>query len=62
VLLTASGPSRRAILGGAIVYLLLSVYEWRDDPAMRATRAGGRILVVLAVAVVVAVVLAAGPR
>ena len=62
VLLTASGPSRRAILGGAIVYLLLSVYEWRDDPATRATRAGGRILVLLAVAVVVAVVLAAWPR
>jgi len=60
LLLTASSHSSRSVLAGAVVYLLLSVYEWHDDPALREGHAGGRFAVVLAAVVVVTVTLASG--
>lgn len=58
LLLTASSHSSRGVLAGAVVYLLLSVHEWHDDPALREGHAGGRFAVVFAAAIVMAASLA----
>lgn len=60
LLLTASSHPSWGVLAGAVVYLLLSVYEWHDDPALREGHAGGRFAVVLAAALVVAASLTSG--
>jgi 4-hydroxybenzoate polyprenyltransferase len=54
-LLTAQGFSSQVVLAGALAYLLMSIYEWRDDPAFRGKYLSGRIAVVSAVGLIVAV-------
>ncbi len=58
-LLTAQGFSGRTVLAGAVGYLSLSVYEWRDDPALRDGHLGRRLAVVLAIGLIAALSLAA---
>ncbi len=58
-LLTAQGFSGRTVLAGAVGYLSLSVYEWRDDPALRGGYLGGRLAVVFAIGLIAALSLAA---
>ena len=58
-LLTAQGFSGRTILAGAVGYLSLSVYEWRNDPALRDGHLGRRLAVVLAIGLIAALSLAA---
>ncbi len=60
LLLTTWSRSIWGVLAGAVLYLLLSVYDWHDDPALRESPAGGRLAVVLAAGIVVAVSLASG--
>ncbi|WP_301102720.1 hypothetical protein [Propionivibrio sp.] len=59
-MLTTEGFSWRSTLFGAIAYLLVSVFDWRDDVALRVNGVGRRLGVVLAVAVVIFFSLAAG--
>lgn len=58
-LLTAQGFSGRTILAGAVGYLLMSVCEWRDDPALRERSLGGQLAVVFAIGLIAALSLAA---
>ncbi len=58
-LLTAQGFSGRTILAGAVGYLWLSAYEWRDDPALRGRHLGRRLAVVFAIGLIAALSLGA---
>lgn len=54
-MLGASGVTSRTTLCAAAGYLLISLHDWRDDPAPRERYRGGRIAVILAVGFVAAV-------
>ena len=54
-LLTAQGFSSKIVLVGALSYLLMSMYEWFDDPTFHGKYLGGRIAVVSAVGLIAVV-------
>lgn len=57
-MLGVSGVTSRTMLCAAAGYLLISLHEWRDDPAPRERYRGGRLAVVLAIGLIAAVSLA----
>jgi len=59
-ILTTSGFSSRTALIGAAGYMLISLCEWRDDPALGESYRGGQLAVVFAIGLVAALSLAAG--
>ena len=58
-MLGVSGVTSRTALCGAAGYLLISLQEWHDDPALRERYRGGRLAVTLAVGLIAALSLVA---
>ena len=58
-MLGVSGVTSRTALCGAAGYLLISLHEWHDDPALRERYLGGRLAVTFAVGLIAALSLVA---
>jgi hypothetical protein len=58
-MLGVSGVTSRTVLCAAAGYLLISLHEWRDDPALRERYPAGRLAVVFVIGLIAALSLAA---